>query len=95
MFNIAQNSLYAMILTIAVLVISTLIYQYKKVKNPNKDFKELGLRIKSWWWMIGIVFLALSISLKSALIFFAFLSFLALKEFLSILIFSQQKLSNM
>lgn len=84
MFDIAQNSLYAMAFTIVVLVISTLIYQYKKVKNPNKDFNELGLRIKSWWWMIVIVFLSLSISLKSALIFFAFLSFLALKEFLSI-----------
>lgn len=85
MFNIAQNSLYAMIFTVAVLTISTLIYKYKKSKNPQKDFNELKLRIQSWWWMIGIVFLALSISLKTALIFFAFLSFLALKEFFSII----------
>lgn len=85
MYGIPQNSLYAMIFTVIVLVISTLIYKYKKSKNPNKDLNELKLRIQSWWWMIGIVFLALSISLNTALFFFAFLSFLALKEFFSII----------
>lgn len=84
MFNIPINSLYAMIFTVIILIVSTVIYNLKKNKNPDIDFTELKLRIKSWWWMIAIVFLALSFSLKTALIFFAFLSFLALKEFLSI-----------
>ncbi|XOB61084.1 phosphatidate cytidylyltransferase [Campylobacterota bacterium DY0563] len=85
MFNIAQNAQYAMLSIIVLLVISTLIYIYKKRANKQKDFTELKLRIQSWWWMIAIVFLSLSISLKTAVIFFAFLSFLALKEFLSII----------
>jgi phosphatidate cytidylyltransferase len=85
MFNIEQNAQYAMLSIIVLLVISTLIYVYKKRVNKQKDFTELKLRIQSWWWMIAIVFFSLSISLKTAVIFFAFLSFLALKEFLSII----------
>ncbi|WP_024955100.1 phosphatidate cytidylyltransferase [Sulfurospirillum arcachonense] len=85
MFNIAQNAQYAMLSIIILLVISTLIYIYKKRANKQKDFTELKLRIQSWWWMIAIVFFSLSISFKTAVIFFAFLSFLALKEFLSII----------
>lgn len=85
MFNIEQNSLNAMFGVVLVLVISTLIYLYKQNSNKEVDYTELKLRIKSWWWMIAIVFISLSISLNTAIIFFAFLSFLALKEFLSII----------
>ncbi len=84
MFNIEQNSFYAMLGVLTVLVISTLIYFYKQSTNKQTDYTELKLRIKSWWWMIAVIFISLSISLKTAIIFFAFLSFLALKEFLSI-----------
>ncbi len=84
MFNIEQNSLYAMIGVFIILLISTFIYLYKANKHKEIDYTELKLRIKSWWWMIGIVFISLSVSLNTAIIFFAFLSFLALKEFVSI-----------
>lgn len=53
-------------------------------KNPLKDYSELSLRIKSWWWMIGIVFFALYLPVNYTVVFIALLSFLALKEFLSI-----------
>lgn len=84
MFNIEQNSFNSMFGILIVLIISTLIYLYKKKKHIQKDYTELKLRITSWWWMIGIVFISLSINIKTAIIFFAFLSFLALKEFFSI-----------
>ncbi len=84
MFNIEQNSLYAMIGVLVILLFSTLIYLYKAAKHKEIDYTELKLRIKSWWWMIGIVFISLSVSLNTAIIFFALLSFLALKEFVSI-----------
>jgi len=84
MFDIEQNSLYAMIGVFIILLISTFIYLYKESRHKEIDYTELKLRIKSWWWMIGIVFISLSVSLNTAIIFFAFLSFLALKEFVSI-----------
>lgn len=85
MFGIAQNSFNGMLGVLTVLFVSTLIYLYKQNKNRQIDYTELKLRIKSWWWMIAIVFISLSLSLKTAIIFFAFLSYLALKEFLSII----------
>jgi len=85
MFGIAENSFNGMLGVLTILLVSTLIYQYKQNSNKEVDYTELKLRIKSWWWMIAIVFMSLSFSLKTAIIFFAFLSFLALKEFLSII----------
>ncbi|MGB5918714.1 phosphatidate cytidylyltransferase [Arcobacter sp.] len=84
MFNIPQNSFNAMLIIVIILILSTIIYMFKRNKEKEKDFTELKLRIQSWWWMIGIVFISLSISQKTAIFFFAFLSFLALKEFVSI-----------
>nr|WP_283103770.1 phosphatidate cytidylyltransferase [Shewanella gelidii] len=52
--------------------------------NPSKDFTELRQRITSWWWIIGLLFIFLGIGTNAAIVFFAFISYLALKEFLSI-----------
>ncbi|NOS88655.1 MAG: phosphatidate cytidylyltransferase [Methylococcaceae bacterium] len=53
-------------------------------KNPSTDYTELRLRIQSWWWIVGLLFLVLASNTQTAIVFFGFLSFLALKEFLSI-----------
>jgi len=54
-------------------------------RNPDKNYSELILRVKSWWWMIAIFFIAVTVHRNIALIFFAILSFLALKEYLSLI----------
>jgi phosphatidate cytidylyltransferase len=66
------------------LLLSTIIYYVLKFKNPEKNLRELKLRISSWWWMVLFLFTALSLGFKASLVFFALLSYLALKEFLSI-----------
>ncbi|MDP2492269.1 phosphatidate cytidylyltransferase [Vibrio splendidus] len=83
MINIPIHSLHMMVAITLVLVIGTLVYLYLSRRNPN-DYLELKLRIRSWWWMIGIVFVALYLPTQYTLIFVAFLSFMGLKEFLSI-----------
>ena len=82
--NIPENSFYAMAGVFVVLMIATLIQFLLSVKNPEKDYTELRQRITSWWWIIGLLFLFLAIGTTAAIVFFAFISFLALKEFLSI-----------
>lgn len=82
--DIPQNSLIAMIAVIGVLVIASAIRLLLKFRNPNKDYTELNQRIQSWWWMIALLFFVLILSKTVAIVFFGFLSFLALKEFLSI-----------
>ncbi len=57
---------------------------FKKAR-PQTDFTEIGLRIRSWWVMVSIFTLAMLLSRNVSLFFFAFISFLALKEYLSII----------
>lgn len=73
----------ALFLVVA-LIIATAIAIIKKSKYPDRDYDELILRTKSWWWIIGFVLVALYLGQKATTIFFAFISFLALKEFYSI-----------
>ncbi|MFL1454269.1 phosphatidate cytidylyltransferase [Marinobacter sp. GN3S48] len=47
--------------------------------------RELRQRINSWWIMVGILLVVLIIGRGASLVFFAVLSFLALREFFSIL----------
>ncbi|UPQ89696.1 phosphatidate cytidylyltransferase [Vibrio sinaloensis] len=84
MINIPTNSLHMMATITLVLVVGTLVYLYLSRRNLDKDYHELKLRIRSWLWMIGIVFVVLYLPTQYTLIFVAFLSFMALKEFLSI-----------
>lgn len=84
MANIPSHSLYLMAGVLVFLIISTFIYLIISSHNTDKDYCELKLRIRSWWWMIGTVFVVLYLPQKYGLVFFGFLSFLALKEFLSI-----------
>lgn len=79
-----QNSSYMALLLVVALVVATVIAMAKKRKHPERDYEELILRTKSWWWMIGLVLAALYMGQKTATVFFAFISFLALKEFYSI-----------
>lgn len=84
MFNIPAHSLYMMIFVTLLLVSASLIRWRLQCKNPQADHTELKQRIQSWWWMITILFGILLAPSTVAIIFFALLSFLALKEFFSI-----------
>ena len=68
-----------------ILIIASLISVYLKKTNVDKDYTELVHRIKSWWIMVTIFTLAMVLSRNVSLIFFGFISFLALKEYYSII----------
>jgi phosphatidate cytidylyltransferase len=53
--------------------------------QPEKDYSEFSARVLSWWVMAGIFLTVLAPGHKTALVFFAFLSFWALKEYLTLL----------
>lgn len=54
-------------------------------RHPDKDYSNLKQRIKSWWIMIAVFSIAVTVSTRITIIFFALLSFLALKEYLSLI----------
>ena len=66
------------------IVASSITFLLKKTK-PEKNFSELSQRIKSWWIMVSIFTLAMVLSRNVSLVFFGLISFLAIKEFFSII----------
>ncbi len=83
--NISSNVLWSLASLFALLIIASLTVAIMKRKNPNKDYTELNQRINSWWIMVAVFCLAMVLSRHISLIFFAIVSFLAMKEFLSII----------
>lgn len=84
MSRIPSHSLYLMIAIVAALLVGTAVYLWLSRTHRERDYLELKLRIRSWWWMVGIVFVVLNLPLQYTLFFVGFLSFMALKEFFSI-----------
>lgn len=67
------------------LILATAIAYSLAFRHPEKDYGELQDRIKTWWIMATVFSLALSLDRTVSIIFFGFLSFLALKEYLSLI----------
>ncbi|MCM8527247.1 MAG: phosphatidate cytidylyltransferase [Lentisphaeraceae bacterium] len=84
MFNIPKHSALLMLVILGILVCSSLLRLTLKKRLETSNYEELKQRIQSWWWMIGILFAAIYFGTSVTIFFFGFLSFLALKEFLSI-----------
>ena len=66
------------------IVASALIFGLKRA-NPDKDYKELTQRTNSWWVMITIFAIAVVVDRVTAIVFLGFVSFLALKEYFSLI----------
>lgn len=45
---------------------------------------NLAARVTAWWWMIGVLGLVFSMGYRAIIVFFFLLSFLALREFITI-----------
>ena len=52
---------------------------------PDKFPKEIAARLKGWWIMVAVFTTALLLSRNVSIAFFGFVSFLALKEFFSLI----------
>ena len=81
--QIPQPVLLALAAVFAVLVAASLIVYALVRTRPDNDYRELVLRVRSWWVMITIFAIAIVVSRTTSLVFFGLVSFLALKEFLS------------
>jgi len=82
---IKPNVAYALAGVFAVLIVATLIVALLQQRHPEKNYVELRLRVRSWWVMAGVFTAAMSVNRDVSLIFFAFVGFLALKEYLSLI----------
>ncbi len=51
--------------------------------KPHRDFRELRSRVRTWWIIVGLFTVMLAWSPTAAICFLGLVSYLALKEFLS------------
>jgi phosphatidate cytidylyltransferase len=56
-----------------------------RIACPQKDYSELSARVRAWWAMAAVFFAAIAVSNRVSLFFFAFLSFWAMKEYITLL----------
>lgn len=68
----------------AFLLMATVVNGLLVLFLPGKDWRELTLRIRTWWVIIVLFSLAMLSPHWLALTFFALVSFMALKEFLTL-----------
>lgn len=67
------------------LLVATLVVQLLSWIRSDADWTELRQRVNSWWVIAGVFILAIIANRKTSIIIFAFVSFLALKEYLSLI----------
>ena len=77
--------LYCLGAILLLLVLATTGAAILRRVHPDRDLNELEQRIRSWWVIAGVFALALLLDTTASLVFLAFVSFLALKEYLSLI----------
>jgi phosphatidate cytidylyltransferase len=68
----------------ALLALATIVVLVMRWRKPGERYAELMARTDSWWWMIGAFTLAILLNQTVAIVFLAFIAYLALKEYLSL-----------
>ena len=85
MRSLHAHVLWAMGGIFAILVLATVVVWLLGKLRPSLDLGEIRQRIRSWWIMAAMFLAALALSRKISLVFFALVSFLAFKEYLSLI----------
>lgn len=67
------------------LIVASVIVAALTRRFPQRNWTELRQRVRTWWIMIAVFSVAMVLNRAVSLIFFAFISFLALKEYLSMI----------
>ena len=67
------------------LIVASIITAAYRGLRPEKDASEVVLRIKSWWGIAILFCLVMVLGQEATLVFFAFVSFLSFREYLSLI----------
>jgi phosphatidate cytidylyltransferase len=84
LFGLPEHVVYATAGVWALLIAATIIVLVLRKRHPD-EYDKLVHRATSWWWMIGAFTFAIAVSKVVAVVFLAFVSYLALKEYLSLI----------
>lgn len=82
---VPRNVLWVFGAIVALLVVATLVVAWMRRGDSEGRHAELAARVRSWWVLVFVFAAAISFRRGIAIAFFAVLSFLALKEYLSLI----------
>lgn len=83
--SISPILLYALIAMFCLLSFASMIIHWFKAYRPKDNSTELVQRVTTWWYIALVFSLVLIASTKAALIILCLVSFLAFKEFLTLI----------
>lgn len=73
------------LLVLGVLTVASVAVASLRRARSSKDFSELSARVRAWWIMAAVFFAAIVVSNRISLVFFALMSFWAMKEYVTLL----------
>lgn len=76
---------YVLLAILALLVIASLVSWTMHRRHGGDKYVELRQRVRAWWVMVGIFVVAIALDRRLSIAFFALVSFLALKEYFSLI----------
>ena len=82
---VSSSVLWTLAGIVALLVVATVVVALMRRGDAANRHAELAARVRSWWALVAVFAVAISFSRALAVVFFAILSFLALKEYLSLI----------
>lgn len=83
--HVPVNVVWALGAIFVVLAVASAAHFALRRLDPERDWTELGQRIASWWVMAAVFTAAILLSRTASIAFLGVVSFLALKEYLSII----------
>jgi phosphatidate cytidylyltransferase len=72
-------------LVFGLLVVASLAVRVLQARKPGADYHELASRIRTWWIIIILLGAALILPPLAGIILFAFISYLAFKEYITLI----------
>lgn len=74
--------------TVGVLLSASLVTALLRWRTPNGQthavIDNLALRVKAWWWMVGVLGGAFALGRTAIIVLFGLMSFFALREFVTV-----------
>lgn len=85
MLEVSSNVSWSLAGLYGILLVASMILAVIRRHATEANYGELVQRVRSWWVIVTVFTIALAVNRNISLVFFAFISFLALKEYLSII----------
>lgn len=79
--HVAEGVEWTLAGILMLLVVASILVRVLRSTKPDASFEELTLRVRTWWILASVFAIALIVGRTVSLVVFAFVSFLALKEY--------------